>query len=230
MRDLDLLVPLDKIVPASQLLSRLNYLQIEKQGGREVKHVPAFTREIESVLIVVELHYDLFDGFWNRCCTWKDLNPERLSFKLGSVAAYSMAPKQLMWHIWLHLLEEEQLRLIWIADLVGCAETYVDSLCWEEMRKASGGLVTLLELLAPAIPLSDRIRAELRPRDFFPETPESLQLKGWPRTSHSTCRGSTLRFIAWSLSPSRACLAIRYGEMGWAPRILNRVVFTRFNS
>jgi len=139
MRDIDLLVKESQMVRAQQVLADLGFHVPVPDDTVRDKHLPPVTRQNDGLTITVELHHNLFEPFQMVSLTFADLTSASLAFQLGDISVETLGCEDMLWHLCQHVAYHasiwEPIRLIWVADIVGFAEQFVDETDWNRVAR-----------------------------------------------------------------------------------------------
>jgi len=218
MRDLDVLVPPAQARHAQTVLGQLGFTAPVPPPGARLpdKHLEAATRRQEGLTVTVEVHHNLFHAFQPDSFTLADCTGPPLSFDLNGVTAPALGYEDMLWHLCRHIAYHasiwEPIRLIWVADLVGFAEQFVDKIDWQRLARQYPPVLNMLSLFHFVTPLPERLQqaAGVRPDP----TPQGigLEFEGWPRRRLAQLRGQNWRQIARATFwPSEWWLRLHYG-------------------
>ena len=214
MRDIDILVRKSQARLAQAVLAELGFeapLPL-LQAPLPAKHLPAATRQVEGLLVSVEVHHNLF-AQGSAATELAALLPASIPFTLGDVTAYTLDHEAMLWHLYQHMkIIFGDIRLIWVADLVSFAEHFSAAIDWPHLQHCYPQLLNTLALFHFLTPLSETLlkRAPLH----LGRAPHSLELefRGWPRYSLADQPGKGLRELGRdSLFPPEGWLRLYYG-------------------
>jgi hypothetical protein len=211
MRDLDLLVCRDEAERAEEVLS--DTLGAEPDAHDEVPdtHHIVVGLQRDGLHVSVELHHTLYGVQLAEI-------EHTIPFPVGTggPTAHTLGYEEMMWHLCRHAMGHtnvfEAIRLIWVADVVGFAERFVDEIDWERIEREFPIARNVLDIFGTIVPLSATLRRMARlPAD--PRPPLDLDFYGWPRASVAAQREtkSLLRIVQDTFLPPKGWLRLRYG-------------------
>ena len=132
----------------------------------------------------------------------------------GRRGARTLGHDDMLWHLCRHLVGlKHPFRLVWVADIVGYTEAFVEELNWDEMRSTHPFVLSTLSLLQwlTPLPASVRERAGLA----MGVAPGSVgeDYEGWPRSTALTWDswGERRKCLRQSLAPPDWWLRLNYG-------------------
>jgi hypothetical protein len=216
MRDIDLLVNEAQMVQAQQVLAGLGFHAPLPDNNLRDKHLAPATRQTDGLTVTVELHHNLFESFQLVSMAFDDLTSVPLAFQLGDTPAETLGCEDMLWHLCQHVAYHasiwEPIRLIWVADIVGFAERFVDETDWDRVARQYPLVLNMLSLFHFVTPLS----AQLRERAYIEigKSPQGVgwEFEGWPRIPLARQRDKDLRRILYdTFVPSEWWLRLHYG-------------------
>jgi len=216
MRDIDLLVKESQMVQAQQLLADLGFHAPLPDDSLRDKHLAPATRQTDGLTITVELHHNLFESFQMVSMTFDDLASASLAFQLGDTPAETLGCEDMLWHLCQHVAYHasiwEPIRLIWVADIVGFAERFVDETDWERVARHYPLVLNMLSLFHFVTPLSDTLRQQAGIKIGQPPQGIGREFEGWPRIPWTHQREKGLRRKLYdTFVPSEWWLRLHYG-------------------
>ena len=127
------------------------------------KHLETATCQTNGFSNSVELHYNLFNSFSPLSMTFETTQAKALVFECAGVSVSALGPEDMLLHLCEHIAYHasiwEPIRLIWIVDVIGFAEKFVDQMDWEYLRKQHPIVLNLLSLFHCVCPLSATLQA-----------------------------------------------------------------------
>jgi hypothetical protein len=216
MRDLDLLVKKSEARHAQNLLAELGFVtSAPATSNLPDKHLPAAIRQIEGVSVSVELHHNLFNNDYPASMTFEQVSNSAIAFRLAETTAYTLGYEEMLWHLCEHVTYHatiwEPIRLIWVADVVGFAERFVNEIDWSRLARHYPHALKILSLFHFMTPLSEtlRRRAGLKPGKALPGAGQEFD--GWPRLSLAAQRDKGYgRILGDTFFPSAWWLRLHY--------------------
>ncbi len=218
MGDIDLLVKETEIYHAQRLLADLGFnAYVPPAGQLPDKHLLPAMRYSEGFAVDVEIHHNLFNEEDAVSVVLTDLTADPIPFVVHGVNAYTLGYEETLWHLCQHLLhhtsvwELGRLRLVWLADIVGFAEKFVDEIDWDGVARHYPLVLKTLSLLHFVIPLSDRLRRRAPIKIGAAPQEVGLDFQGWPRaTIGEQWEKGFGRILRDSFFPSEWWLRLRY--------------------
>jgi hypothetical protein len=216
MRDIDLLVKESQMIAAQQTLADLGFDAPLPDAGLLDKHLAPATRHSDGLTITVELHHNLFESFQMVSMTIDDFTSSPLEFQLDNISAQTLGCEDMLWHLCQHVAYHasiwEPIRLIWVADIVGFAEQFVEETNWDRVARQYPLVLNMLSLFHFISPLSARLqqRAGIK----IGRSPQGIgqEFEGWPRISWSRGREKGIRQMLFdTFCPSEWWLRLHYG-------------------
>jgi hypothetical protein len=219
MRDVDLLVSRADVVRAQQVLGKLGFsAPVPSAEALPDRHTGA-ARDVDGFMITVEVHHNLFSTQDTPLSmTIGDMLSAPLPFVLGETAqvAHTLGYEDMLWHLCQHTRLSSGVfgenRLIWVADIVGFAERYVQGVDWALVRAHYPLVLRTLSLFHFLTPLSETLlnTASIE----LGAAPDSIgaDFVGWPRFSIAQQRHKgMLAIIRDTCWPSEWWLRLHYG-------------------
>ena len=222
--DLDLLVAEGDAIRAQRLLGEAGFdvrMPDSDYRMRRTHHMHAATTTVDGVSVTAEIHRDALSP--DRGATLKlDGHRDRLmilEFGEGRTRAHTLEHHDMLWHLCRHMVGlKHPFRLVWVADIIGYAETFADDLDWGYLKSTYPFVLSTLSLLHWITPLPESVRdrAELT-IDAAPGSVGEDYL-GWPRSTALAWDGwaGRLDCLRHSLSPPDWWLRLNYGTGGRA--------------
>lgn len=234
MRDLDLLVKRADLLKAREILVQLGF-DAPDAGQRPVpdKHLDNATRQAQGFSSSVELHYNLFNRFAPATMTLETIHALPLQFECAGVPISTLGPEDMLLHLCEHLAYHasiwEPIRFIWLADVVGFAEKFVDQIDWDFVRRRYAIVVRQLSLFHHVCPLSEQLVRASRVKLGPPPQGIGEEFAGWPRYLRSDLKGKPPReILRATFFPSEWWLRLHYRLDSVQPLLLYRWFFHPF--
>ena len=206
MSDLDLLVAERDAVPVLHLLAKLGYdinLPTSGRPGRH-HHLSAATRSTAGVPTIVEIHRDALSADRGRSMTFDDVRTLAARFDVDGRNALTLEPHEMLWHLCRHLSGLwHPYRLIWVADIIGYAETFAEDLDWSYMRRVHPFVLRTLSLLHDVTPLPEPVLHRSGVSVAGIRHDVCSEYAGWPRSTALTWDGWSARldFVRHTIRP-----------------------------
>ncbi len=224
LADLDLWVAPERIEEAQACLLKHGFVTHPAHGLPEHRHLPPVSRELDGIRVMVELHRTVIAGGPKDPAALLD---RAYSFEVGGQPARTLGPAdmlaQLHQHLIYHLVFHRHLRLKWVADLIGIAEHYSETIDWAELQAfypAMPGALAMLHLLSP---LSATTRHAAGISTSLPEPPgidEEISVIPKPQKNGFSRADLDLRERPdWLLSEGRRSLADTLFPSTWRLRL-----------
>jgi hypothetical protein len=219
MRDVDLLARPGEAPALQALLGELGYRPALPGPGKPVsaRHLEELSKPVDGFSVSVEVHERLSDPNWRGPFpSMQDCFANTCPLPLGDSTAETLGPEELLWHVYLHMANEE-IRLIGIADLVLLAERFAAEVDWPRMRQACPGLLNALALFHSLAPLGSQLVQAAGLAYDPPPMRIGEDLRGWPRIAFGEWREMGLpAFLGETFFPSAWWLRLHYGiKSGW---------------
>ncbi|HVC34848.1 MAG TPA: nucleotidyltransferase family protein [Chloroflexota bacterium] len=218
MGDLDLLLKRSDLERARHVLLELGFEPSPPDDGTlPDKHV-VVARCVDGLPVKVELHHGLFPSRCRITTTLDPLASSPVAFQIGDLTARTLGLEALLWHLCQHLVVHAdvftRLRLIWIADIARLAESFLDQIDWEHLRRAYPIVPRVLSLLHVVVPLSEDLLRAARVRVGHAGHGDWEDFRGWPRTAVADQRRvgkGTRRIVVDTFCPSAWWLRLHHG-------------------
>ena len=220
--DLDLLVAEGQAVHARRLLGAAGFdirMPDSDYRMKRTHHLHAATATEDGVSVTVEIHRDALSPDRGATLTLEGYRDRLMSFRLteGRTEVRTLGHDAMLWHLCRHLVGlNHPYRLIWVADIVGYAEAFVDDLDWDHLRSTYPFVLSTLSLLHWLTPLPESVRD--RAGLATGVAPGSVgavgeDYEGWPRSTAFTWDswGERIEFLRQSLAPPDWWLRLNYG-------------------
>jgi hypothetical protein len=177
------------------------------------KHLAAASRTVEGFSISVEVHHNLFNENFPISMALENLAGAPLPFSLNGLTAFTLSYEEMLWHLCQHfILLGQPLRLIWVADIVGFAERFVNEIDWQRLERQYPLVLSTLSLLHFITPLPLALLAQTPIKIGRPPQGIGLEFQGWPRSSLAAQRAKgSRRILQDTLFPSEWWLRLYYG-------------------
>ena len=220
--DLDLLVTERDAVPALRVLGKIGYdvdlPASECRIGRH-HHLHAATRTIDGVPIIIEIHRDALSADRGEAMTFDDQRGQATTFDVDGRKALTLEPHEMLWHLCRHMVGLwHPYRLMWVADIIGYAERFVDELDWPYMRKMHPFVLSTLSLMHDVTPLPESLLRQTGVSVGGLRRHVCEDYRGWPRATVLVCDGwaRRLEFLSRTIRPPDWWLRLNYG-LGTTP-------------
>jgi len=157
LADLDLWVESERVEEAQACLLREGFTVHPAHGLPEHRHLAPASRELDGIRVMVELHHAVVSAGAKGPA---DLLDRASSFEVSGQRARTLGPAdmlaQLHHHLVYHLVFHRNLRLKWVADLIGVAERFAETIDWRELPTHYPAMPGALAMLHHLSPLSAR--------------------------------------------------------------------------
>ncbi len=225
MRDLDILVSKSEAERAQALLARMGYAvpTTDVLHPNGFRHLPVAQREVEGMLISVEVHHNLYHKK-RPCGELEALRSASIPFIVEGVTAYALGYEDMLEHVYRHCVEAaiiSPIRLIGVADLISLAERFVAEINWMQVPFSVRNALALFQRLTPLS--GELLRAGAIDVGDLPEVIEDKRFwdfEGWPRSSLAARREKGyLGLLRDTFYPTEWWLRLYYG-VGSGPALL----------
>lgn len=234
LSDLDILVPQQDAVRAQRQLGEMGFtapIPRSQYSMMQMHHLPAAVRMVDGVGVQVEIHHDVFSLRRQASLKVTGRAPGAIAFDAAGWPAYSLGPDEMVWHLCRHL---DWLRLIWIADILGFTERFVEEIDWARVATRYPFVMRALAYIHCLAPLPDTVRQ--RAGVVMVPVPRGIgeEYRGWPGGAARVwdSLGGRLRFLRQTLSPSEWWLRFYHaadaGRIGlWKARLRHWTMLVR---
>lgn len=224
MSDLDLLIPLCHMGEAHAVLKDLGFSTPGKGFFSPNvlcrKHPPPSITDREGFRVQVELHHRLFmkNEFFETGFTDVDMSSIPFVLKPDGFRARTLGYEEMLCHLCLHLCSmyhaespTSMTRLIWVADVIGWAEKYMDKIDWQKIQKECPNVPAVLSLLHHLTPLNQALVSRIH--SVTPKMPKGIGagFPGLPETFPREDLGGLGHLIYKIIFPSEWWLRLHYG-------------------
>jgi hypothetical protein len=218
MRDMDILVKKSDARQAQQLLQELGFDAPVPAADALLpdKHLASASYHTQGMMVSVEIHHNLFNGYYHVSMDIDNLTSAPLAFNIDNTSTYTLGYEDMLWHLCQHVAYHanvwEPIRLVWVADIVGFAERFALQIDWARVARQYPLVLNTLSLFHFITPLSPQL-LRLAPIKMG-RLPQGLgeEFMGWPRTSLANQRGKGYRrILADTFFPSEWWLRLHYG-------------------
>lgn len=231
MRDIDLLVGMDQIQQARDILGELGWATERHHDiPDDYYHLPPMVRLCDSLPVTIELHgylLPLHGGYprWPLEKSWDAGANGQLDGRLFR----TLSLEETLYHVYLHGLQApltyEPLRLIHVADLVTLTEKYLEDIQWEQLRTIAPTLPAVLSRLHFLTPLRGGVLDRLGCDVSRKPAGIGLPYAGWPcRRPAKVAGGELWRLARDTLWPAEWWLQVYHGRLSgpgyWQARLL----------
>ncbi len=217
MADLDLLVPPEQAIRAQRLLGDMGFTAhapISEFVLRRRHHLSPAVRVVDGVAVQVEVHRDALGPRLGLSLQVHGRAKDAVAFNVGGIRAYSLPPDEMLWHLCRHSVGlRHGFRLIWAADVVGFAETFLSTIDWGRVERRYPFVLSALSLYHCLSPIPERV---LRTAGVnVARAPKKIgeDYRGWGAAQARTWDSLTgrVRFLARTLNPPEWWLRLNYG-------------------
>lgn len=151
LSDIDLLVDRREALRAQALLLTLGFWAPPSPLSRDLAghhHLPAAIRTFDGQTVLIEVHHDAFSRDSPGSLSMDRLSSAPQQFWVEGRPAQALGHADMLYHLCRHVAEcAPLLRLIWIADVVGYATRYRDTIRWDELKERYPFVLNALSLL-----------------------------------------------------------------------------------
>jgi hypothetical protein len=217
MRDLDVLVRRDEAERAQQVLAQMAGAASDTQQELDGGHHLVAGLQRDGLHVSVEIHYSLYG-------VQREEIEQTTPFQLGAggPTAHTLGPEEMMWHLCRHAVGHtsvfDSIRLIWVADVVGFAERFVEQIDWARIERDFPVARNVLAIFGTVAPLSAALRRKAR-LPSLDRAGFDLDFHGWPRSSLAAQREEKgFARIVWdTFRPPEGWLRLHHGLSPAAP-------------
>lgn len=215
--DLDLLVPEADAAGAQALLGTLGYTAPAGSLERH-HHLPAATRDVDGVLVQVEVHHNALVADYRHETLRLDSSREvPQTIEVAGRRALALGRHELLWHLCQHLVGPlpVPLRLLGIADIVGYAEAFESGLDWQRLRRLHPIVLRVLGFANAVTPLAEAVAAHLPDADVRAASADDVSAAlAWSPDGGVRAGGRMTQATRTAHAPAW-WLALRYGGRTW---------------
>ena len=223
--DLDILVRDADAHRAQRALRRLGFTAPAEAAGPAIRHhLPPATRSVERTLIQVEIHRDALSMDGRASIVLAEGRESPLTFDLHGRTASTLGVHETLWQISEHLVGSlpRPLRLVWIADVVGVAETFADRIDWARVARDYPVVLQVLAFAHALTPLRADVVAHV------PAHTRRAQAHGMAAALAWSPAGGVRGQGRWphlrrTMAPPAWWLDLRYGGAGGPSRWMRRL-------
>lgn len=221
--DLDILVEASDAGRAQRALRALGFSASEEPvAGTLHHHLPPATRSVEGIVVQVEIHRDALSTDGRASIVLADEREPPLTFDVRGHRAAALGVHDMLWQMSEHLVGSlpRPLRLIWIADVIGFAETFSNQIDWERIAREHPVVLNVLAFAHALTPL----RADIL--QHVPAGVRRVQAHGggvalsWAPSGGVRGAGRW-RQIRRTIAPPAWWLDLRYGRTGVPGRFVS---------
>ena len=151
LADLDLLVERSRAHRAQALLLDLGFWAPPSPLNRDLAghhHLPAAIVTLDGLLVQVEVHLDALSRDSPGSLSMDRLSGSPQTFSVEGRSAQALGHVDMLYHLCRHAAEcAPQLRLIWVADVLGYATRFRDAIPWSDLRARYPFVLNAISLL-----------------------------------------------------------------------------------
>lgn len=167
MRDIDILVPSDRLQDAAQVLRDLGFNLPEQQPSKYMRgthQLPNAEIKINGFTISVEIHHDAIGQDAQGSLRFEQVK-DQLEIVQWQDLQLPVLPAQLMLHQLCRHLQAlhpgGRLKLVNVIDVIAFAEKNCQTLDWQDIHQSQAHIVNTLRCLHLIQPLSDELQTKL---------------------------------------------------------------------
>ncbi len=167
MRDMDILVPKEKIDLAADLLRQIGFNLPEQQSNkymRDSHQLPNATKKVDGFLISVEVHHDAFSRDVVGHLRYEDIKADLQTISWREIELKTLGHEQMLHQISTHLEGLHPgavLKLINVIDVVAYAERFIDQIDWQVVKREHDHILNTLKCLHLITPLSEKLQQKI---------------------------------------------------------------------
>jgi len=193
MGDLDVLVDPRHLDQAVKVLGDLGFTTVAKTEGLGDKHV-VFTANVNGTVVRLELHHRLYSPGSRSKAEASDPPERGLQFSVCGWPGATLPPEAFLGHICNHLVGHTTVflgvRLIWVADIIGFADHFAETIDWDRVASKQPMVLKVLSLLNAICPLPGKLLRAAPVRLGRTDSYRWGDFDGWPRASLASFRVS----------------------------------------
>ena len=226
--DLDLLLPRDAVVHGQALLREIGFNARAPLSDDRVDrhhHLHAATKRVDGVLVQVELHHHALSEDYDVSMAFDDCRETPMTFDVGGREALTLGPHDMLRHLCRHLLGPlpRPMRLIWVADVFGCAEAFSARLDWALLARRHPAVLNVLGVANGLTPLPEAVRRHVPPAVLSRFEDLGTNPSAWSWMPPESEPGGQRRRLRRALDPPAWWLALQYGRGGRRQAWWNRL-------
>ena len=214
MRDMDILVPKDRLQHAGEALRDLGFDLPENQPSKFMRashQLPNATKTVNGFTISVEVHHDAFNADSSGSMLFSDVEGHLQTIRWRDIELKTLSHELMLHQVARHLEGVHPggvLKLINVLDVVEYSEKYIADIDWEKIKTDYSHVINTLKCLQLIVPLSQNLRDIVgdttdKPIQGVGMIPSSL-------TSVFTGSGSLFKRLKSLLNPSDWWLYLYY--------------------
>lgn len=231
MRDIDLLLPWDKALPAHALLQEQRFYDPAVFTPVDHLHLAALYLETDGIKVCLELHRSLFPDC-PPCparMDFAELFDKAVPFATEGVTAFTLADEEMLRHLYEHgfhaPLPYDPFKLISAADIIGLVETRLETIDWKRIKREYPHLLNALPHLHHLTPWNDAVRKRLGVQEKSTPNGVGASFTGWPRHKLAIRKGQgILPILQDTFLPPDWWLRIYYAPNGGLKRLRCRLI------
>ena len=215
MSDIDLLVKPQDAIRAHQLLKQLGFTVPNiKDKWMQHHHLPEAQKQQDGIMVIVEIHHNVFHRALPVSMIWADTHRPFMPFSLGDMTAFTLSYEDMLWHLCHHaVILGEPFKLIYVADIVGFAEKFIDKIDWNVMHQHHDFIINTLALLGELTVLKPALIQRLELQEHRSTSQGiGIMYTGWPLIKISSKPKHLRTLIFDSFSVSDWWLRLHYGR------------------
>jgi hypothetical protein len=236
--DLDLLVQESDLPKAGKVMEGIGFRTSTPEHSPSAafmeKHLPPAFLDRDGIVVKIDLHYELFRKDRPHALKSADLASRSRIFttRKGGPEARTLGYEDMLGHLSLHLgdiyhepLLSGKTRLIWVADIVGFASRFSESIDWEEIASRYPYVLATLALLHYLTPLPETLVKRAGLKIVPPPGEPGRGYAGWPAATLSRQkRGDLPRWLRETFFPPEWSIRLYYGIGAERSLVYHRLV------
>lgn len=189
MRDIDLLLDINDVFRAHELLQDKGYDNSNEELPDGYYHLPPLLKKVDGMQVCVELHHRLFpdDPPYYEQLDFDSLYQNRMEMSVDGITVATFANEEMLWHLYQHgfhaPLTYERFRLISLADIVSLVEDRVDEIDWVKISDRYPNLLNALSLFHHLTPWSEKVLSRRVISGVTAPSGVGEHYVGWPSQS-----------------------------------------------
>lgn len=166
MRDLDLLLPPDRVMQAADLLQGLGYEMphgLHRYNHRP-HHLPGLENKVDGLLVSVELHHDVIHRDSRCSMTMTDLREAPQVFTCGGQRLQALSHTDMLRHLCVHsFAPARELRMIHLYDIMIYAAKFADQINWTLLRTEYPYVINGIRCIHFLLPCPEAVARQVDP-------------------------------------------------------------------
>jgi len=166
MRDLDLLLPVDKVDQAAYLLQERGFVMprgLHRYNHRP-HHLPILEKIVDGLHLSVELHHDVMPRDFRLSMTMADIEETPQSFVCAGRKLQAFNHTDMLRHLCVHSFSpSRELRLIHLYDIMAYATQFASQIDWHRLRMKYPYVINGIRCIHFLLPCPEVVAREVDP-------------------------------------------------------------------